>query len=223
MIYVDGGARLRQFTPPHSRLLDVGCGTGRTAAAYHQGMDDVEIHGVDAYHDLSEVASFIHFQKRNVDGVPLPYGDEYFDVVVLSHILEHLQDPLNLIRESWRVLAPSGVVYVETPSVRSLFVPSLRYLNDQYASANFFDDFTHVGRPQTFHSLFHLLDRNRFDVIELAYARPRRWIREGVRFVVAGASRRNRAMLCTGIWHLVGWAIYSIARKNMDKRIASHV
>ena len=223
MIYVDGGEKLRKFTPPGSRLLDIGCGTGLTASSYRVGMRQVELYGIDAYHDPSEVRSFINYTKQDIDGETLPFESRFFDVAVLCHILEHLRNPLNLVAETFRVLRPGGVIYVETPSVRSLLVPGLRFQNEQYAAANYYDDFTHIGRPQTIHSLFHLLDRNGFDVLEVDYARPRHWIRTGLRHILSAPRHKNRATLCTGIWYLVGWAIYGIGRKNEDKKVPSHV
>lgn len=223
MIYVDGGEKLRSFTRAGSRLLDVGCGTGRTISTYRIGMQDVAIYGIDAYQDPAQVQHFINYVKQDIDGVPLPYEDEFFDVVVLCHILEHVRHPVMLINEVFRVLRPDGIVYVETPSVRSLFVPDIRFLNEQYAAANFYDDFTHIGRPQTIHSLYHLLDRNGFDVVEVNYARPRHWLREGIRHLITGVLYKQRTTLCSGIWYLVGWAIYGIGRKHSTKTVLSHV
>jgi SAM-dependent methyltransferase len=42
-----------------------------------------------------------------------------FDVVTLSHVIEHLRDPLGTLRECARVLAPGGRVIVVTPNAAS--------------------------------------------------------------------------------------------------------
>ncbi len=223
MIYVDGGEKLRELTAIGSKLLDIGCGTGLTISSYRIGMQEVEIHGIDAYHDPTEVEDFIKYTKRDIDGICLPYDDNFFDVVVLCHVLEHVRNPVLLITEAFRVLRPGGFIYVETPSIRSLLVPEIRFLQEQYAAANFYDDYTHVGRPQSLHSLYHLLNRNGFDIAEIAYARPRHWILIGLKYILRGTVHKNRRTLCTGIWHLVGWAIYGIGRKNPDKQTRSHV
>ncbi|MGZ3421883.1 MAG: class I SAM-dependent methyltransferase [Polyangiales bacterium] len=223
MLYVDGGATLRQFVPKGARLLDIGCGTGRTVSVYRQGMEDVEIHGIDGYADPALVDPAIRFVKQDVDGTKLPYADGSFDVAVLAHVLEHVRNPVHLIDEAFRVLKPGGVIYVETPSIRSLFVPQLTHLNEQYTATNFFDDYTHVGRPQTVHSLYHLLNRHGFDVVTLDYARPRNWVRQGLRSIASGLKHRQRYAINTGIWHLVGWALYAVARRADGKVVAPHV
>lgn len=47
------------------------------------------------------------------DGLALPFKDKSFDYVITSHILEHVDDPLEFVRELTRV-AKGG--YIETPS-----------------------------------------------------------------------------------------------------------
>ena len=50
------------------------------------------------------------------DSRALPFPDATFDVVVASHIIEHLSDPNALLCECARVLRPGGVLRVSCPS-----------------------------------------------------------------------------------------------------------
>lgn len=45
----------------------------------------------------------------------LPFADDSFDLVVASHVLEHVHDDLLAIKEVSRVLQPGGVALIQVP------------------------------------------------------------------------------------------------------------
>ena len=95
-------------------LLDIGCGNGRYLAVaselgWHvQGLDP-DPAAVDAARDSGfEVA---------LGGLPnAPFPDASFDVVTLSHAIEHIHDPLASLREVHRLLRPGGMIWLATPN-----------------------------------------------------------------------------------------------------------
>ena len=42
-----------------------------------------------------------------------------FDVIVLNHVLEHIEEPLGLLRSLGNLLGPQGKLFIEVPNVRS--------------------------------------------------------------------------------------------------------
>jgi SAM-dependent methyltransferase len=51
----------------------------------------------------------------------LPYPDNFFDAVLLSEVLEHLNfNPLPVLQEINRILKPGGIVYITTPNQANL-------------------------------------------------------------------------------------------------------
>lgn len=92
------------------RLIDLGCGTVPLYGMYGPHISEAvcvdwpgSVHGslhVDVQADLSR---------------SLPFGDDSFDTVVLSDVLEHLPEPWRLVREIGRILAPGGHAFVNVP------------------------------------------------------------------------------------------------------------
>lgn len=50
------------------------------------------------------------------DARDLPFDDDSFDVVVCSHVLEHIPEDVTVAREMARVLAPEGVALIQVPA-----------------------------------------------------------------------------------------------------------
>jgi len=55
-------------------------------------------------------------QLHNANIYSLPYPDNTFDAVILSEILEHIDDDVAGLREVYRVLKPNGVVAITVPN-----------------------------------------------------------------------------------------------------------
>ncbi len=57
----------------------------------------------------------------NLDRDPLPFRDETFDFVVLSHVIEHVANPVRVIGEIFRVLRNGGRALIAAPDKRFTF------------------------------------------------------------------------------------------------------
>jgi predicted SAM-dependent methyltransferase len=47
------------------------------------------------------------------------FADKRFDAVTMSHVIEHLHDPLRTLRECRRILKPGGRLSIVTPNIES--------------------------------------------------------------------------------------------------------
>jgi SAM-dependent methyltransferase len=99
----------------HGRLLDVGCNEGRGLVLYRQNGFDVE--GLELNEKAAAQARKAGFTVHAValeDLLP-----SWFDVVVLSHVLEHAPDPRTFLSQVHSLLRPQGQLWVSCPNVRS--------------------------------------------------------------------------------------------------------
>ena len=107
--------------------------------------------GID-YCDPAKIPEGFVFKKVDLNHQPIPFDDDQFDLVVASHVIEHLGKPLEFFAECARVCKPGGLIYFEAPSERSLLLPGMPFEHDKFFSTSFFDDPTHVsGRGRHSH------------------------------------------------------------------------
>lgn len=102
------------------RVLDFGTGAGRYAAAAKRVHPDATVAGADFAESPPEGSYYS-------DGTPLQYlsyarlreSEERYDLIVARHVLEHVHDPVRLVRWWLSMISSSGVIYVEVPNFRS--------------------------------------------------------------------------------------------------------
>lgn len=95
-------------------VLDVGCGIGR----YFSAFKGRKIYGTEL--SLKAIAKVKKdYPEAKVAqwfaGTPLPYQDNFFNLVWAGEFLEHIQDPRQAINEIYRVLSPKGKALFITP------------------------------------------------------------------------------------------------------------
>ncbi len=102
---------------PGMRLLDVGCGPGTITVDLARLVEPGEAVGVDAVEEpLGEArasaatAGVTNVSFQVADGMALPFEDGTFDVVHAHQVLQHVPDPVGVLREMRRVCRPGGLV-----------------------------------------------------------------------------------------------------------------
>lgn len=139
---------------PGAEVLDYGCfGWNVHDTARQLGRTDLKHSGSDIQRPARMPDGAVFHETRETDNT-IACDSDKFDLVVASHVLEHVTKPLALFAELARVCKPGGKIYIETPSDRSLKVASSHDPQDQ-AVLNFWDDPTHV-RPWTPAGLYRL-------------------------------------------------------------------
>jgi predicted SAM-dependent methyltransferase len=87
------------------KILDLGCGKKKRHGAI--GVDFSDRHDADVIHDLNNF--------------PYPFSDAEFDEIYLDNVLEHLDRPLRVMEEVYRLCKPHGRIKVVVPYFRSVW------------------------------------------------------------------------------------------------------
>lgn len=125
------------------RLLDVGCGSHSPSIA-KRFFPKCEYHGIDYqnyYNDDKDIKVIDKYYEINLNKNYAQLGllpDNYFDIIYMSHIIEHTFNGLEIVSILITKLKTAGKIYIEYPSVKSLSLPSMN------GTLNFCDDETHV-------------------------------------------------------------------------------
>jgi ubiquinone/menaquinone biosynthesis C-methylase UbiE len=134
---------------PHRSVLEIGAGDGSILKRLSELQFGEELHALEIS------PSGVEAIKRKAipglrdctlfDGYHVPYKDDLFDVAVLSHVIEHVEHPRQLLYEASRV---ARYVFVEVPLLDVSRFPN-DFVLDHVGHINFYSPRTFRWLVQT--------------------------------------------------------------------------
>ncbi len=122
-------------------VLDVGAGSHSATITKHW-LPECNYTGIDipgSYNndetDFKAMDEFIAMDLTQLEFEKIP--ENKFDMIVMSHVIEHLRNGDKVIAGLISKLKKNGIIYLEFPSERSVNFPSKK------ETLNFYDDPTH--------------------------------------------------------------------------------
>lgn len=100
------------------KLLDIGAGRGELIQLLSENLE-IDAQACD-YHIDRFALEGVPILQVNLNQTGLPYEDQQFDIITCSEVIEHLENYRALIRETYRVLKPGGLLVLTTPNVLNL-------------------------------------------------------------------------------------------------------
>ncbi|MFN5920593.1 MAG: class I SAM-dependent methyltransferase [Bacteroidota bacterium] len=190
-------------------LLDVGAGSNSPTTTkkffpkceYH-GIDrgnyrnsDADFKAMDAYYEMD-------LTELKFDQIP----NDFFDVIIMSHVIEHLHNGDQVIQGLIPKLKKGGYIYIEYPGLRSTKLPSMRN------TLNFYDDPTHV-RLYTVKEVSQILQQSGCSIL---HSGTRRYWPFIVLLPLTLVSETLKHGFVPGgvFWDLLGFAEYVFAQKE---------
>ena len=124
------------------KILDVGCGLGWLLSSLDNKWDK---HGIE----ISKFASSHASKFGNIHNGTLDDFDEKlkFDVIVMNHVIEHLENPVGALQKIYKLLKPGGTFIIGTPNFDSAaarrYGSNFRLLHDPTHISLFSSDSMH--------------------------------------------------------------------------------
>jgi 2-polyprenyl-3-methyl-5-hydroxy-6-metoxy-1,4-benzoquinol methylase len=144
------------------RILDIGCGFGNFL--FQMSKEGWEVYG----NDISQVAcdsARTKFGLKNIyDGelLALNFPENFFDVITLWHVLEHLETPRETLQKIHRILKDDGLLIIESPDFSS---PQSIFFKDKWQALELPRHLYHFS-PKT---LRKLLKSAKFEIVKEDY------------------------------------------------------
>lgn len=85
------------------KILEIGCGRRKFESSKDEVtyLDIIDLPGVDIVHDLNKI--------------PFPFENNKFDLILANHVLEHLNNLIEVMEELYRILKPFGLLRILVP------------------------------------------------------------------------------------------------------------
>jgi len=145
------------------RFLDVGCATGFfiNGIRKHSGW---EVHGVDFGEAAIRYArNELGLDVKQGELADAAYADGFFDYVHVNNVLEHVLDPVAMLRECRRIVKPGGRLFLSVPNGFNDSRELIDYYNEEGRSGH-----SHKGHIFYFpgRTLMEMFEQTGFGVLQ---------------------------------------------------------
>ncbi|MBZ0218267.1 MAG: class I SAM-dependent methyltransferase, partial [Fimbriimonadaceae bacterium] len=107
--------------PTQYRAMDFGCGDGMFSLALAGNLNCLSVTAVDFQNEPPPALAFTPVDYASISDLASGAADGSYDVVICRHIVEHVTNPREFVRQSARYLKPGGHLFVEVPNFQSIW------------------------------------------------------------------------------------------------------
>lgn len=108
-----------RLLPVKGKVCDLGCGHAHYLQAFKRLDHDVLGVDPDPSAQAEALKNGITVALGTAENIPAPISNQQFDLVIMTHSLEHCRDPVRAIHNAFALTKPGGYCYVEVPNCAS--------------------------------------------------------------------------------------------------------
>ena len=212
-VHEEAAALFTKYVTTNAKVLDVGAGAG----AFSQRLTDLG-YSVTALDVDPEkwIPTDIPFLQLDIDAGIAASVHEMFDAVCCLEVIEHVENPWNLLREIYSVVMPGGYLLLSTPNITSFLSRGIFFLTGRFHQFDEGDlSYGHISPISSF-ELEHAARKTGWEVVDVAAGgslavfdldalRPLKW-------TMALNFLRGLAYIA-GKGHKRGWCLFYLLRK----------
>jgi len=142
------------------RILDIGCGKGEFIVEMEKRGWDV--YGIDVSSYVCKLAERKLKKKNKIYNCELSdcdFHNDYFDVITLWTVLEHVYDPDTLLGEIYDILKDEGILIIQVPNIENLI---FKFTKEKYSALQTVPLHVNFFTPETLEAI---ITKNGFKVI----------------------------------------------------------
>jgi 2-polyprenyl-3-methyl-5-hydroxy-6-metoxy-1,4-benzoquinol methylase len=148
--------QVSKYFDTSGNVLDVGCAYGfmlqRVPDSFNKFGMDISDHAIEEAKKRVPTATFKVWNAED----ELPFDEDFFDMILLNEVLEHLESPDAALENIWRVLKKDGILYITTPNLNIVRKKILSYADKKEHHVSLF--------PRS--DLIELLNSQGFKIVE---------------------------------------------------------
>ncbi len=143
------------------KILDVGCAAGYfLESAKNAGFEPYGVELSESFFKETHLKFGDSIYRGTIENIPCK--DNFFDVITMFDLLEHVKDPVSTLRRCRKILMPNGVIAAVLPNTSSLTAKLMRKNWMQYKKEHLF-----YFSPK---NISALLKQESFDIIKIVPA-----------------------------------------------------
>jgi SAM-dependent methyltransferase len=167
----------------YKKVCDIGCGNGIFSASLKNLLPECKLTGVDSSLYALRKASQNGFDEISVvkdfSNDLIPFESNSFDLIICKDVLEHLVNPVHLVKEMYRLLNKDGKLLIHVPNHFPIWGRWRFLLKNNIDTFSYFKgsdrhNFPHI-RFYTYSSIVNMVEEigfNKVENISYFFSRP---------------------------------------------------